>query len=284
MAGLNPPSLQSLESERFRVLPLWNWSLAAATLTENGEEYVGVGFDPHRATARRKARSEALERCLYGRWRRSGISPFTNEPSHEPPPASGFAAHPDRDEAATRAFYEWRERAALSAAGAGKFVLLRSSVPDMGLLFRAGLVRIGCTLEAFVSADPPFVAFALGTLDPPGAVFGSACRASAEEAIGSAVAECLRKTAYLRDWRANGESSSNPFLNSIRYWISKDGLLAAKTFTENAGNSTGGPVELPREMDPARLRTLQLDDLWVCHYDDSRYSLPEVDGSVIPLV
>lgn len=283
MAGLTPPSLQSLESERFRVLPLWSWSLAAAKLAEDGEEYVGVGFDPHGATARLKARSEALERCLYGRWRRSGISPFTNEPCPAPPPASGFAAHPDRLEAAARAFFEWRERAALSAAGAGKLTLFPAPLPDMGFLFRAGLVRIGCTLDAFVSAGPPFVAFALGVLDPPGVVFGSACRSSAEEAIRSASSECLRKTAYLRDWRAKVESP-HPFLNSIRYWISKDGLLAAKAFIGNAGKSHGDLIELPSEADSARLQTLRLDDLWLCHYHDSRHSLPEVGGAAIPLV
>jgi ribosomal protein S12 methylthiotransferase accessory factor YcaO len=283
MAGLSPPSLQSLESERFRVLPLWNWSLAAATLVDDDKVYVGVGFDPKRATARLKARSEAIERRLYGRWRRSGISPFTNESCQAPPPASGFAVHPDRAEAEIRAFFEWRERAALFAAGERKLTLLPASVPDMGLLFRAGLVHVGCKLEAFVSGGPPFVAFALGTLDPQGVVFGSACRLSAEEAIRSAAAECLRKTAYLQEWRGHPEST-DPFLNSIRFWISKDGLLATKRFVENAAASRDALIDLPREMESARLQSLRLDDLWVSHYEDLHFPLPEVGGRSIPLV
>lgn len=283
MAGLRPPALERLESERFRVLPLWNWSLAAARLVTNGGVLVGMGFDPSRRQARLNARSEALERYVYDVWRRTGVSPFTDEPCQAPPPAGGFAAHPDRAQAELRAFLEWRERAALAAAADGRFALLSAAIPDMGLLLAPALLHIRCTLKTFLSPGPPFVAFALGELDPPGAVFGSACRLNGEEAMKAAVAECLRKTAFLHQWR-EGPETSDLFLRSVRFWISKDGLRAASNFTRKAAAASTDMAELPREPASEYLRTLRLGDLWVCQYWDPRFALPDVGGTFIPLV
>jgi hypothetical protein len=282
MAGLSPPALEHIESERFQVLPLWNWSLAAAKVATGSGDFVGVGFDPEPAVARRKAYSEALERYVYGVWDTTGVSPFTDERCPAPPPASGMAAHVDREQAAAHAFFEWRERSGLAAAQSRQFVLRPIQIPPMGLLFRSALRYVDCELEAYLGARPPFVAFVLGRMKPNGVIFGSACRGTEDAALKAAVAECVRKTASLEEWRRPG--GEDAFQRSIRFWLSSEGVASARAFVANATAADAEGRALPEEIDPARLESFQIGDSWICRYSDPRHALPEAYGTSVPLV
>lgn len=283
MEQLTAPPIKLLHSQRFQILPLWNWSLAVATLDDCGREYVGLGFAADRTKAHAKAHSEAIERFVYRTWTRTGISPFTRRPCAAPIASTGFAAHIDRNAAAENAFLEWRERAGLAAVQTERLALSVENVPSMGLLFGAGLQYLGCKLRGFVSATAPYIAFVLAHVSPSGVIFGTSCRYDAAEAIRAASAECLRKTACLDRWN-DSDPGDGELRDAARYWLSHEGANAAETFVERALKSAPDSWDIPASIDAARLQTMKVGEFWVSHYVDERYPLPEVRGKVIPLI
>lgn len=281
MARIATPILQAVKSERFRVAPLWSWSLAAASLVSGASKYCGVGFDKNRMTARNKAVSEAMERLVISTWRSSGVSPFTGDRDAVPPNTSGFAAHLDRPQAEERAFFEWRERVVLNAVNSGQVSLLPADPLHMGLLFNAGLQYVDCQLRAFLTRETPYVSFVFGTISSKGVIFGSACRRDKNAAIEAATGECLRKLAFISEWTST--TAFGPLPEAIKYWMSWEGISAVDSFLKNA-SIAGVANGIPTEADSAYSRSMQLSDLWVAHYWDPRYALPEAFGGEIPLV
>jgi hypothetical protein len=282
MATLRPPELRRVTSQRFSVLPLWSWSLAAAEVAAAGKSYTGVGFDAVRNIARAKARSEAVERCVLAAWDHKGISPFNGRRTPLPPKAGGFAAHPRRNQAEESAFLEWRERLFLLRAHKGLERFRATSVPRMGRFFEAGLRRARCELTAIITAGRPPVSFVLGVIDGSSAIFGSACRKSEQDSLRSASAECLRKLAWLHSWKSRTETGK--FHRAVRFWLSSAGVSAATAFRENAVSNTTTGEDVPSEPDIRYMNSTTVGDLWLAHYRDPAYPLPEVAGRTIPLL
>lgn len=283
MAELTPPVLHRLRAERLRVLPLWSWTLAAASCVVDGREIVGVGFDRRSETAKTKARAEMFERRVYDAWFRSGVSPFTGMSAEAPPPTSGFAAHAERAESERRAFLEWRERALLAAVHDGRARLVKAAIPDQGIIFEAALTRLSCRLSAHVSLYHPFVALVIGELSPSGVIFGSACRTNATDAVKAALAECLRKTAFLAEWRRSAKQA-DLFIETVNFWLSPAGSVTARAFVQKAPVHDDPSAGLPMEPEPANQKTLRLGEFWISHYLDPRFTLPDVNQRSVPLV
>lgn len=263
------------------MLPLWSWSLAAAEIKSNGESFLGVGFDRSSVIAREKAISEAVERRIFYQWQKSRISPFDGAALSCPPAAAGSAAHFDRNHARLKSFFEWRERASLQAVAEKRLVLRPSFVPSLGVLFFPILKFLGCEVELWVSRDVPMLAFALGKLSSGGVVFGSACHIDGETAVRCAVAECVRKLTFLKSWRASKECS--PFIGSAKFWLTPSGLQQALkflSFEKNAADS----VQLPEGAVETYLKELRQGERWICSYWDPRFSLPDMEERVVPLI
>jgi hypothetical protein len=52
------------EASRFRILPLWSWTLAAVELGDEVDRYLGMALDRSKSTALAKVESEAIERAV----------------------------------------------------------------------------------------------------------------------------------------------------------------------------------------------------------------------------
>lgn len=278
------PEIREIRASRFKVLPLWSWTLASATLAEGEGQWTGFGFDASASVAKEKAASEALERYVFAAWNAEGRSPFSGEAASAPPPASGFAAHTSRAVAEELSFLEWRERVALKAAGEGALQLHEVAFPGMGLLFWPALARLRCVLRTFQSDGPPFVAFSFVVMDDSGVIFGSGCRPSSEKALWHSVAECLRKLAFVGPLVENGGAKKGPLSDWMRFWLSKPGLDALEGYIGRASGCMKAAIVLPSQVDANRAAALRLGDRWVCHYWDPAFPLPEPGRADIPLV
>jgi len=268
---------------RFTVLPLWHWVLAECTYASNFGHFSGVSLSRDKATAVEKAKSEALERLVYGAWRNTGISPFTLGREECPQTSTGFAAHPDCEVSKRIGFYEFHERASLAAISNSKLRLIETKVPNLGFLFFEALKRIRCDLKAYVSERQPYFCFAMGELFSSQAIFGSASSETSKGAIDKAVIECVRKLAFCKKWKDN-VNSSDPFFKAAGFWLSERGLRSARDFCKRALLASPYPSQSYENFDELSVSQMTLDGRFVSYYHNSSALLAAPNGFEIPLL
>lgn len=286
--SISLPKIIKKETARFRVLPLWNWVVAAVETTDDFERYWGFAFDPSTETALKKAESEALERYIYSIWCRTGISPFSGENEIPPPVATGFGAHPNSTFAKERAYYEWVERVSLQLISEGKLKMSEVAVPKMGMLFYAGLRAIDCNLQVYASRSQPNFSFSAATLSKNGkdvgVIFGSASALSTDQAIIRSVVETLRKLAFIEHWKKKN-SAESPFSNATHFWLSPSGVDSVKRFiSKGLTCNSNVTAPIPKNPLPHYLKTVSVGAHSISCYYDPGFKLPAPYCFEIPLL
>jgi hypothetical protein len=273
---------------RFDILPLWNWVLAECTFRSKLGDFSGIACSSEKLLAIEMAKSEAIERLVYGVWDATNISPFTGSEKKAPISSSGFCAHSDEKSSLLNAFFEFHERVSLAAIADGEFTLKETTLPYFGFLFNYALIKIECRLSAYKSETYPFFTFVLGEIQGNAAIFGSASAETPTVSLQRSVVECLRKLAFYENWKKN-KSSDDPFQSAANFWLSSRGLDAAKSFCRKGlrGSTLRGSTSIdrtPKTLDERLISRLYIHNRYVTYYDDKTFILAAPFGFEIPLL
>jgi hypothetical protein len=272
------PQVRRLVSARFQVSPLPLWSLAASVVGDENDEAIGVGFDRSKSVSLRKAQNESLERWIYRKWERTGVSPFTGECCPVPINTSGFGANSERISSERTAHLEFLERASLEAASRGHLNFKR--VSSDGLPIAKSLSLFGHRLETYLTGHGPFVGFTCISLPGGGVIFGSACRATQYEASSAASAECIRKLAFLQEWRSS-EKILGPLRSLIRYWIGPKGYQGVKSFLFRSSRSRSNVLPNICDLDSA---SICVGEIWISYVTSEEACLPNQETLEVPIL
>ncbi|MGK5083239.1 hypothetical protein WDW37_08020 [Bdellovibrionota bacterium FG-1] len=282
--SLDVPRLLGRSQQRLQVPLLPLWTLAMAKVREHTNTSTGTGFDREPKVAAAKAYSEALERYVYELWQTTGVSPFSGMDIPCPDSTTGMAAHLIPELSAKCSYWEWKERALLLKASCGLYKMNLVQPPKLGKIFNLlckGLIE---SIECMVGTDTEPLAFVAITLAAGGVIFGSAVRSSANDAVFSALVECLRKTAFVKYWRSESFALEGPprFVQTVRHWLSGQGVASAFGFQEKAlgGHNDGIPIQFRQECSSI----IRVGIHTVSFYSDPADELPKLGDLSVPLL